>query len=466
MSSSFIRFDRLDGIAFQSLDERHAKVIVGAAIPGGRGYVYPAGVEVPAYALKAVIADECAEYARRRTQQLAELIENPNFKWHYIRFHQPERHHDGFYVASPMGLPRALGNLNAYEFDLDIQKVGNLSSHRWVTVWDAEDEDYTGWAALECHSLVTLPCGATDVAWLPGSSRITDNGIVQYLINPTRQEIMYTSSPSVWTWYRAEVKVFDTVIVGDTDRTHWLRVFSETHLFSGDQVFENGLLRYIASAGSGIGTFYIYDTTALAWVELGQLKIGLTGFAPTSIKRVQVTKISSEETCWEEIRQYAEEPIRLWFSLRRGAYHCRVKLSTFSLGIDTGTYVQLSSGANYWTQIFNSAASGAAGGGDLPQDATNNYECGYDPARDIISGFALCDQPTQQPYDCGVPGKSFAESNIWTSGQSRVFFVIGWLQETNPFVIATARANALAIARQCLSHVEQTLGLVDTAYYV
>ena len=454
-----MRFDRFDGLNFVALEEKYGKVIGGADIPGGYGYGYVIGSPQPAFTLSLVMHEACNEEVRRRFIRFRELIDNPNFKGHYIRFPSNEKHNDGFYLASNLNIRKDTDTLL---FSIDIHRIGGLNERRVTTKWSENDEDFTGWAALTANSCITLPYAVSDVAWVVTGTNTGDDGTNQYLINPTRSPIMYTMPNAGARWFMAEAKCWDTLDDATlAEKSEWSRVLSPTHTFQGKRVFENGILRYVIDGA--IGRFYLYSATN-GWQEIGQLKTALTGNLDAPIVRAQVLFISSEEIGWREMRQNGVNPIQLDFSLRRGVPFCRIELTCFSLGIGTGTYVQLYRAGGF-LQMFNSAVNGAAGGGNLNQDATNNYECAYNATLDYVSGFVLCDQPTKQPYDCGAAGHYLAESNIWAVGQKRVFFVAAWNQETNPFVLATGRANALAIARQCMANVEQSLELTSE-YYV
>jgi hypothetical protein len=60
-----------------------------------------------------------------------------------------------------------------------------------------------------------------------------------------------------------ECKVWDTVTVGNTIESTWIRVYDASWVFTGDLVVENGLIRYKLST-SQISNFYVWVTNA--WV--------------------------------------------------------------------------------------------------------------------------------------------------------------------------------------------------------
>ena len=305
---------------------------------------------------------------------------------------------------------------------------------------------------------VALPTNM-DVGSYAGAEANTINGLIDdFIILPSA-----ISADEILAIYNA-----GTEITTEPDIT--MQVFDPSHVFSGNVMIDNGLMRYHVNADTNVGTWWAYNTvdTPNMWQPLGQIKTALTGNLDAPIVHLEITKISSEEIAWEEVRQNGINPIHLSWSLRRGSYFARCKLQVFGLGIDTATYARLYSGSDttaYFAQMFNSAVNGAAGGGDLNQDATNNYECGYATTRNLVAGFALCDQPTKQPYDVAAAGHSLAQSNTWAVSTTRVFFVFGFPQDTATFVIATGRASALAIAQQALKYVTQELVLVEKGWY-
>lgn len=398
-------------------------------------------------------------------QQLRELIENiAGYPFFHVQFPIGSgiERHSGFYIArGALRSRREEGEILQYQFALDVQRKGLLSNYRLATVWEEAEETYIGWAILTPVSMISLPHNVSDVAWTAAYTRVgSDGGWSNILENPTRQTILYKSSVFINDWFKADARCYDTMRSGNTDETTWIQVFSSSHVFLGDRVFQNGLLRY--KIVGTVGTFYLY--AGGSWKSIGTLDTNLTGNLSATIKYAEVLRLSSEVVSWKEIRMNGINPIDLTFTLRRGALHCKVVLATHSLDIGTGTYVRLSQTGAY-AQFFNSTVNGASGGGNLNQDAVANYECGYSVANGWVAGFALLDQPTKQPYDIAGSG-AIAESNTWGTSTTRTFFVIAWEEVTNPFVIATGRANALAISRHCLQAVEQELVLVPRGFYI
>jgi hypothetical protein len=465
-----MQLDRIPGIYVEKVMQRGiARVTADLPIPGGRSQYFSKGVATESFTIEGFFS---ASNAITLARQLHELWENPDWSPTYFQFDQSENDNDGWFVLDQLRFPREHWQATFVPFSLTARKIGTLNSLRLAQFWDqwsSAAETYTGWSTLTANKLVALPYNATNVAWTVTGTRTTSDGSTQFLLNPTRTEIMFTSSSTIADWYSSECRVYDSVTAGDATEANWVQVFSPLHKFGGDLIFQNGLLRYKINAG--VGTFYVYDsvTTPNAWATVGQLKTALTGNLDASIIHSEILKLTPDELQWREVRQNGVNPILLTFTLRRGAYHCRVKLQTFSLGIDTGTYVRLYSGSDataYYSQLFNSQVSGAAGAGDLAQDTAANYECGYVTTRNVVSGFVLCDQPTKQPYDEGAAGHSLAESNTWAASTTRTFFVISFPQATSAFNLATGRSNALAIAQQALYHVDARQILIQRAYYV
>jgi len=324
--------------------------------------------------------------------------------------------------------------------------------------------------------MVSVPNGSTNIAWT-SANRVASDGTIPILEGPTRQDISYSSSDTIADWLLGECRIYDTVTTLSTNEATWIQVCSPLHYFSGDCVIQNGLLRYrlqrITASGGiprGLGSGDVSDTTGTfsvyssQWVTLGQFNTALTGDLNANIKQFQILELGSEEIRWREIRQNGINPIVLEYSLRRGAYHCRVSLTTKSLGIDTGTYVQLAKTGGF-VELFSSSADGNAGSGNLALDASDSYECGYNTTDDIVGGFVLLTQPSYQPLDPGASGNYLPVSLTWSTGTQRVFFIMGFPQETGSFNLTTGRSTAAAIAAQARYYVKQELILPERAYF-
>jgi hypothetical protein len=448
-------FDRIDNLIFKSLDTSHAKTLIGGNIPGGRAFGLSNGVQLPSFTLRGQIYATCYEDARRKAMQLNELIDNPEYPFHYIRFNQPEKQYDGFYLAGSIAIPREY-EWRMYEFEMPLQKLGDLHTHIPAQYWTVGAETYTGWATLTATSMISMPYRATDIDFAVASTRTAKDGSNQILENPTFQTLMFTPSNNIKDWYRAECKVFDSGTPGETDETRWMRVFGTEHNFEGDIIIQNGMLRY--KIASSAGTFYGLDTATL-WKSAGQFKTALTGNLDATIKHVDFIRVSPDEVRWFERRHYGADRLYIEYTLRRGAYHCRVKIDTKSLGIGTATYVQLYKAGGF-TKLFNSTVNGNAGAGDLNQDATKNYECGYNTTDDMVVGFALCDQPTKQPYDPGAAGNYLPASLTWGTGTQRTIFVMAFPQDTGTFDLGLGRVYAASNAAYCMRSVDQRGDLV------
>lgn len=464
------QFDRLTSVKLLGIDRAYARVTQSFAIPRGRSQVYPVGVDAPNLALT------CRATSASAIKQILEMQANPEWRFVYIQFptgRTDESENDGWYVIESVDAPRAPNYSTTYfPFTLSVKRIATRGDYRIATYWKSSAESYSGWSSLTGYNLVTLPYNCTNVAWTVTEVRLVDDGSSQaVLVNPTRNLVHYKMSATLADWYRAECKVWDTVTAGDTVEANWVQVFAASHVFSGDMVLENGLMRYSISPSGGTGTFYGNDLTTLPltwaanWTNAGQFKTALTGNLDAEVVHVEITRLTPEIIEWVEIRMNGVNPIKLTCSMRRASYFVRVRLETFALGIDTTSYIQLYKAGGY-TKLFNSAANGNAGAGDLAQDATNNYECGYNTTDDMVSGFVLTEQPTKQPYDPGAAGNYLPLSLTLDTSDSTVFFIFAFSQTTSSFNLTTGRAAALAIAQQAMSNVEQELVLVPKGYYV
>jgi hypothetical protein len=424
--------NNIGGLWVKSVAPRFARASAGIAIPGGQSQVYATGNEPVGFTVEGAIGDAATSNATSKTKatQLSELAENhAGYPFVYIQFPGQLNRLDGFYHLESVDFTENYRTLQVYPFTMSVRRIATLASHRLATRWSASAESYSGWSSLTANNLVTLPYVVTNPDFAISATRTSADGSNQIMLNPTRQVATYKSSATIANWYLSECKIYDTVQAGETNSTSWRQVFSTSHVFGGDIVVQNGLLRAIIGSAT---TFYVWDTvsTTNAWVSIGALATALTGNLAATISYPEVLKINPDEIQWKEWRQNGNNPILLTYSMRRGSYFVRVKIETFALGVDTGTYINLAKASGY-TELFNSAANGAAGGGNLALDATNHYAAGFSTSANVIGGFALTEQPASQPLDPGAAGNSFPLSLTYSTGDSGVFFVVGFPASTN-----------------------------------
>lgn len=461
-----MQIDRVSGIHLFSIERGVPRSLSDIEIPGGRGLVYARGVTAQTFVLECEIIESTRLAGEQNMTQLAEIIANPDFAFHYIGFPDTETINDGFFVIENMRLPRTPDLLGVYPFQLSVRRIGGLSDFRLAQWWSSAAETVTGagWNGKTGKRMVSLPYNCSDVDWEVLETRVgSDGGSNQIILDPTRQIITFRPAATIADWFKAECKVFDTVTPGNETEASWIQVFDSSHTFSGDCIIQNGLLRYVI--GASATTFYIYDTVSVTrrWINAGEFKV-LSASGETRVTHFELTRISPDEIAWREIRQSNFLVIaHLNCVLRRGARHCKTVLRTFSVGIHGENGVSLN-GPSYFMQLFNNSASGSGNGSALPTDPNDIYHCGYNTSRNVVAGFVLCDKPASQPYAGG--NNRLLQSNEWGASTTRTFFIVGWPQLTNPFDLTEGRLIARAIANQCLYAVSQLAVLVPRAYYV
>ncbi len=406
-----------------------------------------------------------------KAKQLREMLNNRDYLWHYIAWPTSAGNElDGFYEVESFNMPIDRECLSRYRFDLQLRKLGDLSSHAVATQWDnaAIETIAAVWSALTPYKMVSVPYLATNIDWTVAGTLVTASGSNQILRDPTRQTITYNSSATLANWFASECQVYDSVVAGDAVEANWVQVFDKRHVFAGDVILQNGLLRY--KLNSVTGTFYVYDsvTNPNAWVDIGTFLTYLTGSVLATVAELSIVRLNADVIEWRERRHYSDDEIQILYTLRRGARYCRMELTTTSAAIDSGG-IQLFK-LNQYANLFNSTVSRAAGSGDLAQDASHCYECGYRITANVISGFALCDQPAKQPYD-GFGDYLFV-SLTWTTSQTRVFSIIGWSQTTstlgnlvlNPGFETLGGGGADVFANWTEMVVDGTIVSVDTVH--
>lgn len=458
-------FDRINDLVLSTeFEPSIERIIEDIPVPGSTAQSFPVGMGLPVFPLEGNIVEKTPERAMRKAQQLFELGNNLGYPFHVIKFPVTmiESLHNGIFIMrSPLTVFRNPGDGESYSFKTDIQRIASFADWRIATKWTpAAPEVFTGWGSLVSAMMVSLPNGVANIGETVLETRTGREGSNQIIDNPIKSPILYSLGADLETLNAEECKVFDAM--GSADESEWQQVYSCSHPFVGDIVIQNGLLRYVIS--SNVGTFYAWDniTVPNVWRAAGQLKTAFSGNLDAAIYQIGITKLTSEYITWQELRQNGAKTLQTSFVLRRGAYFCKCSLQTFNTGIDTGTYVRLYSGNNataYFAQLFNSQVNGAAGGGDLAQDTVTNYEMGYSTTRNLLTGFALLDQPTKQPYDSGAAGHSLAESNTWLANQLRSFFIISIPFNTSG-TLANFRTKTATTTYETLQNVIQKLVLV------
>jgi hypothetical protein len=427
-----VTIDNITGIwtREEGIEANFANVEQEIETPGGLSLAFLSGARAPSFTFHGEIHESSIALSTAKWRLLSELIANSaGYPFHYVQFAGQESINDGWYICSNLRLARTRDVYASYAFDLTMRKRGTLGSHRLGTVWSAAAETTSGFTTPTATSMISLPYAAASVGWAVTATHTgSDGGSSQLLENPTRSPILYQSSATIANWFLSECRVYDSVSAGDTNEANWVQVLDKHHVFGGDKIFQNAMMRYKSS-----GVFYAYDTTAAAWKTVGEFITFLSDAIRANPKQIEILNISPDEIRWKEWRHEGVNPLLIEYALRRGAWFCRAKITTFSLGINA-TYVRLEVADGY-DEVFNAGANGAAGTGDLAAQTSSNYICGYNTTDDIVKGYVLCDQPGAQPYDMGVTGNDLTASLAWGVGATRTIFIIAWRQETSTMTV-------------------------------
>src|SRR5574341_1245368 len=212
---------------------------------------------------------------------------------------------NGWYdVASIGSMSRNKETFVKYPFQLSVRQRGTFGSHRLATWQNSAAETYSwGGATLTAKRLVSIPHTAGTTGDTQLESRSTsDAGNIPVLEDPPHATLLYAISATPSNWYIGECSVFDTITAGNTTESTWVRVYNISHVFTGDIVIQNGLLRYKFLSSSITENWSIWDSgAAQAWKDAGQLVIQTTQVAKPG--HVELLSISSEEIRWREIFQ-------------------------------------------------------------------------------------------------------------------------------------------------------------------
>lgn len=451
-----LQFDRIENLQVMSVKAGWRTVIDSASVPGDEQVNYQSAVAGEQYTLTcALVGVSCEADAWAQLMQIRELKENIRYALHYLDFRGQFKDLSGFYALNEVQPVDMNGSGNdSYIISLSVVYKGNLNERQFATHWEADSETTATWVGLTITPIVAFPNTAHNLMLATTGYREGESGRNYTKENPGPAFIQYDVSESARQWYKCECTVYDTLVAGRTDETRWLQVFSGRHHFTGDYVFQNALMRCIVTLSTGRSTWYLYNTTTLIWDQIGQLRTSLTGPLDALVTAVSIPRgyPSSEELRWVEKRQSGQYVLWLAHELRRGMLHVRMTLTTADLGIGTATYVQVYHAAEM-TQLFNSSANGATGGGSLAVDANNAYECAYGPGN-IVVGFNLLAQPTSQPIDPGAPGNYLPLGLTWGTYSSKTFFLFAFFWTGN---LAIARAAAASVSAQSRSRVRQEL---------
>ncbi len=452
--------DRIGGLVARKITPSFSKEFAVNPTPGGISQATFNTVGVPGVTIDGYST------AASSIQALREIDQNPDWSWSYVQFPTRENAYDGYYHISNIDTHRPPG-VGEYLFRISLAKIADRDEVRQAVNWTSASESASGFTSPSAVKMIALPNGAASPTWT-STCRLAQGGSSAILIDPTRDIATLQMPATPATWYVAECQVFDTETAGNATETGWARVLGSAHKFGGDWVMQNGLIRYIASGS--VGTVYVWDNVSSpsAWATVGQLTTELTGASPAYIKQIELTRITPDEIRWREIRQYGSNPLLLSFTLRRGAYHWRCKLQTFSGAIGAGNNVRYSASAtssSVFLHIFNTGASGHAASGNLPAQTVDNWFAAYSnsASAEWCAGFVLCDSPTQQPLDTAA--STLAQSNIWGTSGSRIFFGFAF-PAANACTLVGLRATAASIAAQCMFNVEQSQTLVKRGWHV
>lgn len=470
-----VTIDNITGIwtRGEGIESSFSAVEQEIEIPGGESQAFLSGSRKPTFAFHGEIAESSLALATTKAKQLTELIANvAGYPFHYFQFAGQESIHDGWYACGGLRFTRTREGYPTYPFDLNMRKIGTPNSLRIATQWNAAAESYSwGGATLARNRLVSLPSNlVTNATGEAGAETRTTLEVPSGTANskvyedPTHGTILYLIGDRFTSW-TGGCTVWDTVSAGNTNEATWVQVFDKNHSFGGDWIIQNGLLRYKLDS-SHDEYFYVYDSVSTGvWLSIGTWWIKSSGGDAGNTYGLELIEISPDIIRWRTIWNEGNHTnfiLKSEYTIRRGCLHIRVEATTDGETIGPTTLYLGGNGAGYFTQLFNASASGAAGSGSLATDASNNYHCAYNTTRDVIAGFVLCEKPASQPSD--VAADAIGESNLWNPGDTHVFFIIGWSQETSGSPFSLARFTAAKIARDCLYDIDQRLVLVPGGY--
>lgn len=171
--------------------------------------------------------------------------------------------------------------------------------------------------ASGCDNYVPLPIGST-YSGGDGSTitRVGADGTQTLVLATSDNDIKFDLDADEVDV--GECKCWDSVIAGDATESNWIRVFNVDHEFSGDAIFENGLIRVKSRIAAGRARFYAH--IASVWTFVTELKIGaLTQQSASVYKITSITPDKLEFTI-----QFYDATLEIYgkedFVLQRGCY--------------------------------------------------------------------------------------------------------------------------------------------------
>jgi len=114
-----------------------------------------------------------------------------------------------------------------------------------------------------CDNFIPLPTGATYTGALDTITRITKDGTIMLVEDNSGVGVPFMMTEDEHD--AGECKVWDSVTLGNSTESTWIRVYNADHVFTGDIYIENGLVReQIVTTGTS-RKLYSYDSTGQVW---------------------------------------------------------------------------------------------------------------------------------------------------------------------------------------------------------
>jgi hypothetical protein len=153
-------------------------------------------------------------------------------------------------------------------------------------------------------SLTTISRSALDGTMTLVKSN--DNSAVEFDINSVESDV-------------GECKIFDTMTAGETDESLWKRVYNVNHVFEGDSVMENGLVRMKFYDVPNGPTLYYYNAIDDAWVQISDR----TDIYPVESYNPTILEYSTDKVSVKTYSEFGElgednEPYSSTLTIERG----------------------------------------------------------------------------------------------------------------------------------------------------
>jgi len=142
----------------------------------------------------------------------------------------------------------------------------------------------------------------------------SEDGILTRYYSSTPFTLSFT--PTATEYASGECKLWDTVTTGDTNQDNWVRVYSPDHVFSGDAILENGLIKISGlNATSSSPAISIWSTE---WIDQGTLIESVDGDPILLAGAFAIDSITSDEITVSRIVMTMANTDQLRYKITRG----------------------------------------------------------------------------------------------------------------------------------------------------